>query len=516
MNTLSYLSSLLSRPSPSPPPSPSSSATNIPLPSSDDDSDSPTSSASAPTTTVDVDLTTTADSDADEEPETLYLSARAGVGAGAPPVVSLSDTPPPHLQGRVGEVEAVSRRASVKRRSSSRRPRGEKVGQDSEENEKQDDGGHEKPPEDEAIEVEAESELEEGERLLKLKRQQLAQRGDAKQRLSRIWPIRLSVGLYVLFRQILSWVGVPYRYSPRSGYNALLAPPEVTQTPATPRMEPTTIDTDTDSPSTPPPPNSTHSHTPSTSSFFLRPRSSRSPSPSPTPSPPPSPTPAPTTISSAPRPPRLTPKTLVLDLDETLIHSTSRPHASSYRNAGRSGLKVRVVEVVLDGRSTVYTVYKRPWVDFFLRKVSSWYTVIIFTASLPEYADPVIDWLDGGDGMGGMVGGRLFRSDCLHANGSYVKDLSVVDADLSRVCLVDNSPVSYAINQANGIPIEGWINDPADECLLDLLPMLDSLRFTSDVRRVLGLRGFRGEAHGAAGAGVKREKVKGEKEKGEA
>lgn len=43
---------------------------------------------------------------------------------------------------------------------------------------------------------------------------------------------------------------------------------------------------------------------------------------------------------------------------------------------------------------------------------------------------------------------------------------------------------------ANGIPIEGWINDPNDECLLDLLPMLDSLRFTSDVRRVLGLRGF--------------------------
>lgn len=367
MNTLSYLSSLLSRPAPSPPPSPSSSATNIPLPSSDDDTDSPTSSAATPTTTVDVDLTTTADSDVDEEPETLYLSARAGAG-GHPPVMSLSDTPPPHLQGRIGEVEAVSRRASVRRKGSSRRARGEKVGQDGDD-EKQ-DAEHEKPPEDEAIEAVAESELEEGERLLKVKRQQLAQRGEAEQRLSRIWPIRLSVGLYVLFRQLLSWVGVPYRYSARSGYNSLLAPPEVTRTPPTPKVEPTTTDTDTESTSTPLPPGSTHSHTPSTSSFFLRPRSSRSASPSPTPSPPPSPSPTPTTISSAPKPPRLTPKTLVLDLDETLIHSTSRPHASNYRNAGRSGLKVRVVEVVLDGRSTVYTVYKRPWVDFFLRKVS--------------------------------------------------------------------------------------------------------------------------------------------------
>lgn len=43
---------------------------------------------------------------------------------------------------------------------------------------------------------------------------------------------------------------------------------------------------------------------------------------------------------------------------------------------------------------------------------------------------------------------------------------------------------------ANGIPIEGWTHDPSDEALLDLLPVLDSLRFTSDVRRVLGIRGF--------------------------
>lgn len=43
---------------------------------------------------------------------------------------------------------------------------------------------------------------------------------------------------------------------------------------------------------------------------------------------------------------------------------------------------------------------------------------------------------------------------------------------------------------ANGIPIEGWTHDPNDEALLDLLPFLDSLRFTSDVRHILGLRGF--------------------------
>ena len=90
-----------------------------------------------------------------------------------------------------------------------------------------------------------------------------------------------------------------------------------------------------------------------------------------------------------------------------------------------------------------------------------------------------------------------------------INDLTIIEGDLSRVCLVDNSPASYDINQgmctvdvcvvsismlnyplANGIPIEGWTHDPNDEALLDLLPVLDSLRFTSDVRRVLGLRGY--------------------------
>ncbi|BGP42517.1 Nuclear envelope morphology protein 1 [Rhodotorula kratochvilovae] len=299
-------------------------------------------------------------------------------------------------------------------------------------------------------------------------------------RLARWWPFRLTASLYVLVRRFLALFGLPY--SPRPSYNALLAPAHA----ALSTEEGDALHLDEKGL-----PAKQHARLVSLaltlSQRSLQPtsrtRSTLSPSPSPSPTP--------MSIPRAPMPPpKLTPKTLVLDLDETLIHSTSRSAGGLGKRGAPKGLKTRVVEVVLDGRSTVYTVYKRPWVDFFLRKVSSWYTVVIFTASLPEYADPVIDWLDGGDGRGGMIGPRLFRADCMARNGSYVKDLSVVDTDLSRVCLVDNSPASYAVNQANGIPIEGWINDPHDECLLDLLPMLDSLRFTNDVRRVLGLRGF--------------------------
>ena len=94
------------------------------------------------------------------------------------------------------------------------------------------------------------------------------------------------------------------------------------------------------------------------------------------PTPPPSRTPTPTYAPNASLPiaPRKTPfhlpKTLVLDLDETLIHSTSRPlPAPGIRGLFGARRAAHTVEVVMGGRSTLYHVYKRPFVDFFLRKV---------------------------------------------------------------------------------------------------------------------------------------------------
>jgi CTD nuclear envelope phosphatase 1 len=85
-----------------------------------------------------------------------------------------------------------------------------------------------------------------------------------------------------------------------------------------------------------------------------------------------------TPVLNAKKPPfHLVPKTLVLDLDETLIHSTSRPipwqGSSGLLSLGSFGQRNKgaghMVEVVLGGRSTLYHVYKRPFVDFFLRTV---------------------------------------------------------------------------------------------------------------------------------------------------
>lgn len=46
-------------------------------------------------------------------------------------------------------------------------------------------------------------------------------------------------------------------------------------------------------------------------------------------------------------------------------------------------------------------------------------------------------------------------------------------------------------NTDNAIPIEGWINDPTDNDLLHLIPLLEALQYVTDVRALLALR--RGE-----------------------
>ncbi|KAF7722018.1 Nuclear envelope morphology protein 1 [Apophysomyces ossiformis] len=176
-------------------------------------------------------------------------------------------------------------------------------------------------------------------------------------------------------------------------------------------------------------------------------------------------------------------KTLVLDLDETLVHSV-RLGSEDTLQVSKS-IKHKKIEVQHDRQSLLYEVYKRPHADFFLKTISQWYKVVIFTASMAEYANPVIDWLDQDQNL---ISQRYFRQACIVRNGNFVKDISLAEPDLAKVCLVDNSPAAFELFQENGISLPGWISNPNDECLLDLLPLLDALRFTADVRSILKLR----------------------------
>lgn len=172
-------------------------------------------------------------------------------------------------------------------------------------------------------------------------------------------------------------------------------------------------------------------------------------------------------------------KTMILDLDETLVHSQ---HVGKMRPNRPSTPPDFVLKITIDGLPERFYVYKRPHVDFFLNVVSQWYDLVVFTASMEIYGSPVVERLDNGRGI---LNRRYYRQHCKPDSGYYAKDLSAVNSDLSSIFIVDNSPSAYRLYPDNGIPILSWMSDASDINLLSLLPFLDALRFTSDVRSVL-------------------------------
>ena len=87
---------------------------------------------------------------------------------------------------------------------------------------------------------------------------------------------------------------------------------------------------------------------------------------------------------------------------------------------------------------TVY-VMVRPGCLEFIKAMSLYYEIIIFTASLAKYANPVINKL----GIHKYVDDRLFRQHCTFHQGMYIKDMERLGRNISDVILLDNSPISY-------------------------------------------------------------------------
>lgn len=147
-------------------------------------------------------------------------------------------------------------------------------------------------------------------------------------------------------------------------------------------------------------------------------------------------------------------KTLILDLDETLIHSLAKGGRMSSGHmvevklstpmTAASGPGSGPPTILGPAHPILYYVHKRPHCDDFLRKVSKWYRLVVFTASVQEYADPVIDWLES---ERSFFAARYYRQHCTFRNGAYIKDVSAVEPDLSKVMIVDNSPMSYSLHE---------------------------------------------------------------------
>lgn len=161
-------------------------------------------------------------------------------------------------------------------------------------------------------------------------------------------------------------------------------------------------------------------------------------------------------------------KCLVLDLDETLVHSSFRAVEGA-----DFVIPVKIEDVV----HFVY-VAKRPGVDDFLLEMSKHYEIVIYTASLNKYADPLLDLLD----IHKVIRYRLFRESCVFYEGNYVKDLSVLDRDIASTIIIDNSPNSYLFHPENAIDCSSFIDDPRDRELDQIGSFLAGIKDAKDVR----------------------------------
>lgn len=167
--------------------------------------------------------------------------------------------------------------------------------------------------------------------------------------------------------------------------------------------------------------------------------------------------------------------TLVLDLDETLVHSTLE-HSSDADFTFLVFFNMK--------EHTVY-VKQRPFLRKFLERVAEMFEVVVFTASQSIYAEQLLDILDPN---GKLISKRLYRESCIFSDGTYTKDLTVLDVDLAKVAIIDNSPQVFRLQVNNGIPIESWFDDPSDSELNSLLPFLETLVDADDVRPIIAKR----------------------------
>jgi Dullard-like phosphatase family protein len=184
-------------------------------------------------------------------------------------------------------------------------------------------------------------------------------------------------------------------------------------------------------------------------------------------------------------PPTIHKKTLILDLDETLIHSDidfyyqNHDYVLKFKND--------------DFSENIIPLFVRPFMKEFLEFASNHFEVICFTASCKYYADAILDYIEKGKHI---FSKRLYRESCLFIHpGIYIKDLSVLkDRDPQNIVIVDNSLFSFANNLSNGILISSFYNDSNDTVLYHLQNYLQDMILSAEDVRTVNAESFQFES----------------------
>lgn len=133
----------------------------------------------------------------------------------------------------------------------------------------------------------------------------------------------------------------------------------------------------------------------------------------------------------------------MLDLDETLVH--------------------------YEIKNGIFRV--RPYAIDFLRDMSKYYELVIFTAGTKEYADWILDDVDSKR----YISHRLYREFTVPKGFSHLKDLSKIGRDLNKTIIVDNIRDNFSAQPENGIAVKSWFCNPEDRVLKEMMPFLISI-----------------------------------------
>ncbi len=167
-------------------------------------------------------------------------------------------------------------------------------------------------------------------------------------------------------------------------------------------------------------------------------------------------------------------KTLILDLDETLIHSDLDNRLPRHDH---------VITFTYEDHDVHIPINFRPGLQEFLKAVSENFEVVVFTASKQEYADVILNFLDPGNTI---FKKRLYRESCINVeNKVFIKDLRILNRKLEDMVIVDNSLYAFANQLSNGILINSFYDDQEDTELSNLLSYLQQyIHNAPDVRCV--------------------------------
>ena len=150
--------------------------------------------------------------------------------------------------------------------------------------------------------------------------------------------------------------------------------------------------------------------------------------------------------------------TLVLDMDETLVHFFFTKNIGMF--------------------------FIRPYCFEFLNQLNELYEIITFTAGTKEYADHILNILDQGNQI---IKYRLYRQHVTILGCSVYKDLNKLGRDLSKVIIIDNMKDNFKMQPNNGLYVKTWINDINDYQFKDLLKILKDIVLLKviDVRPII-------------------------------